>query len=132
MSEATKAVTKFHSFIKDDDDKKRVSQSEKAGITFPIGRIARYMKEGGYAKRIGGGAPIYMSCILEYLSAELLELAGNSAKENKKSRIVPRHILLAIKNDDEFHSLLPLAIIPNAGTNPNILNEILPTKFKRK
>ena len=120
------------SFSKKDDGKKRVSQSEKAGLTFPVGRIARYMKEGGYAHRIGGGAPVYLTCIMEYLSAELLEQAGNAAKEAKKIRIIPRHIMLAIKNDEEFLKLLPLAIIPNAGVSPYIPNAILPLKFRNK
>ena len=71
---------------------KVVSKSVKAGLQFPVGRIARFMKEGKYAERVGAGAPVYMSAVLEYLAAEVLELAGNAARDNKKTRIVPRHI----------------------------------------
>lgn len=77
--------------------KKAVSRSTKAGLQFPVGRIARYLKKGKYADRMGGGAPVYLSAVLEYLTAEVLELAGNAARDNKKTRIIPRHIQLAIK-----------------------------------
>jgi histone H2A len=68
--------------------KKSVSKSTKAGLQFPVGRIARYLKKGKYATRIGAGAPVYLAAVLEYLAAEVLELAGNAARDNKKNRIV--------------------------------------------
>eukprot|EP01084_Bolivina_argentea_P196283 336506_1 len=77
---------------------KQISRSQRAGLQFPVGRIARKMRQGGYASRIGGGAPVYLASVMEYLTAELLELAGNAAKDNKKQRITPRHIMLAVKN----------------------------------
>jgi len=96
------------------------SRSAKAGLTFPVGRIARHLKKGRFAKRVGGGAPVYVAAVLEYLTAELLELSGNAAKDNKKQRINPRHIQLAVKNDQEFNGFLGKATIAAGGVVPNI------------
>lgn len=50
---------------------KSVSRSQKAGLQFPVGRIARFLKAGKYAERVGAGAPVYLSAVLEYLAAEV-------------------------------------------------------------
>ena len=50
---------------------KSVSRSHKAGLQFPVGRIARFLKAGKYAERVGAGAPVYLSAVLEYLAAEV-------------------------------------------------------------
>ncbi|KAJ1795026.1 histone H2A, partial [Coemansia sp. RSA 2523] len=82
------------------------SRSSKAGIQFPVGRIHRHLRNGNYAQRIAAGAPVYLAAVLEYLTAEILELAGNAARDNKKTRIIPRHLQLAIRNDEELNKLL--------------------------
>merc|ERR1712018_100554 len=82
------------------------SRSSRAGLQFPVGRLHRLLRKGNYAERVGAGAPVYLAAVLEYLSAEVLELAGNAARDNKKSRIIPRPLQLAIRNDEELNKLL--------------------------
>ena len=109
---------------------KSISRSSKAGLQFPVGRIARYLKQGKYAERVGAGAPVYLAAVLEYLCAEIIELAGNAAKDNKKTRIIPRHIQLAVRNDDELNKLLANCTISSGGVIPNIEPALLPSKGK--
>ena len=111
--------------------KKAVTKSAKAGLQFPVGRVARYLRVGKYATRIGAGAPVYLAAVMEYLAAEVLELAGNASRDNKKTRIIPRHIQLAVRNDDELSKLLANTTIAAGGVLPNIHSVLLPKKSKK-
>ena len=108
------------------------SRSSRAGLQFPVGRVHRLLRTGNYSRRVGAGAPVYLAAVLEYLSAEVLELAGNAARDNKKSRIIPRHLQLAIRNDEELNKLLGGVTIAQGGVLPNIQAVLLPKKTASK
>ena len=110
---------------------KSTSRSAKAGLQFPVGRVHRHLRTGRYAARVGAGAPVYLAAVLEYLAAEILELAGNASRDNKKRRIIPRHIQLAIRNDEELNKLLGGVTIASGGVLPNIHAVLLPKKSKK-
>lgn len=116
---------------KKDSSSKSTSRSERAGLQFPVGRIHRFLRKGNYAQRVGSGAPVYLAAVLEYLVAEVLELAGNAAADNKKKTIIPRHLQLAIRNDDELNKLLEKVTISAGGVLPNINKALLPKKSKK-
>merc|ERR1711970_490943 len=98
--------------------KKPVSRSAKAGLQFPVGRIHRYLKgrtaQGG---RVGGTAAVYSAAILEYLTAEVLEV----------KRITPRHLQLAIRGDEELDTLIK-ATIAGGGVIPHIHKSLIGKK----
>ena len=100
--------------------RRRISKTEKAGLQFPVARVRRYLQNGPYSERIGVGAGVYLAGVLEYLTAEILELAGNAARDNKKKRIIPRHIMLAVRNDEELQKILGHVTFPGGGVIPLI------------
>ena len=111
-----------------------VSGSKKAGVLMPVGRLNRMIKKGRYATRSGRSAGAFMAGVLEYCCAEFLELAGNLCQEAKKKLISPRHLQLAIRNDDELakvmHSLN--ANVASGGYDIGIEAALLPKKKGNK
>lgn len=106
------------------------SHSARAGLQFPVGRVKRYLKKNAQNKiRVGSKAAIYLTAVLEYLTAEVLELAGNAAKDLKVKRITPRHLQLAIRGD-EVDNLIK-ATIAYGGVLPHI-NKALLLKVEKK
>ncbi|KAM3222289.1 histone H2A-beta, sperm [Capsicum annuum] len=77
--------------------KKSVSHSTKAGLQFSVGPL------------------VFLAAVLEYLATEVLEIAGNVARDNKGSRIVPRHIQLTVRHDEELNTLFGDVTICSSG-----------------
>ena len=104
------------------------SKSAKAGLQFPVGRVYRHMKQRNIGLRVCAGAPVYLAAVLEYLTAEVLELAGNATRDLKKRRINPRHIMLAIQGDEELDTLCKGSTIAGGGVVPHIHRSLIQPK----
>ena len=105
--------------VKDEEGKKN-TLSKKSGLQFPVARIHAALKKGRYGEHINKMASVYLTAVIEYLVAEVLELAGGQAKDYKKTRITPRHIQLAVRSDLELNDLLKDVTIMNGGVYPNV------------
>lgn len=132
IAEATKAVVKYNSYVggtaRDAQGRARpVSRGARAGLQFPVTRIETIMMELAIVNRKSAGSAVYLAAVLEYLCAEVLELAGNAARDNKKVRITPRHIKLAILNDEELTRFFK-GVIMSGGVLPNINSALLKGK----
>lgn len=107
---------------------KSQSRSSRAELIMPVARVHRHFVRGRYSERIGAGAPVYMAAVLEYLASEVLELAGNAARDNKKKRITPRMITLALRSDDELSQIVSSIVIAEGGVVPYIDAALLKPK----
>ena len=61
MPPASKSATKT----------KSVTKSQRAGLTFPVARLNRSMKQTSGLKRVGGSAPVFATAVIEYVVAEM-------------------------------------------------------------
>lgn len=85
--------------------KPSVSKQTKAGLNFPIARIGRSLKTTAKMKRCGESSAIYLTAVLEYITAEIMELGGNLCRDSKRKRLTPEDISAAIRGDPELAKL---------------------------
>ena len=100
--------------------KGRQSKSSRAGLVMSVARVLRKLKDGQFSRRVGVMGAVYLASVLEYLVAEVLELAGNCASVYKKECVSPRCIQLSLLYDEELAQLTKGVVIPDGGVEPRI------------
>lgn len=109
------------------------SRSAKAGLIFPVGRIGSLLRRGQYARRVGASSAVYLAAVLEYLTAELLELSAKVVAQQKKNkRITPRAVTLAVRHDADLGSLLKDVTLSRGGVIPAVNKALAKKKASKK
>jgi histone H2A len=111
----------------------RMSASSRAGLVFPVTRIRKFLKSmqavGGLGGcRVSATSAVYLSAIMEHLTAEVLGLAQQATFHQRKKIITPRFINLAVKEDIEVNALLKNVTISGGGVVPNIHGALVKKK----
>lgn len=107
------------------------STQKKLKLTLPIHKFAKALRGQSHTRRVGGGTAVMLTSIIEYVTSEILELAGNTAKEGGKIRIVPKHIQQAVRTDEELNKYFADVTIAGAGVVPQVHVAALPKRDKR-
>lgn len=97
-----------------------------SSLIFPEGRLHRHLREGRYAGRVSRKAASAMAATLEYLVAEVLEVAGIAMRQASMKTLRARHITLAIRSDEELHRLCKDSTIAKGGVLPFIPQVLMP------
>ena len=108
-----------------------VSQSKRAGLIFPVGRIGSQLRKGRYAARVSRSAAVYLAAVLEYTVAEILELSAKAVlQRGKAKRITPRALTLAIRHDADLGTLLKDVTLSRGGVVPKVEKAVEAKKKK--
>jgi histone H2A len=99
--------------------------TKQAGLAFPVKKVKRLLKRVVDSHQIQTTAAVCMSTALEYLTAELLELAGNACREQAAARALPkvirlRHLRAAIAGDEELDALMIRLSVKHRTHRPSL------------
>nr|XP_020007810.1 histone H2A-Bbd type 1-like [Castor canadensis] len=75
-----------------------ISRSTRAELQFPLSRVDRFSRQRCITPELSSSTPD-LAAILEYLTANILELAGNEAHSQGRRRITPEHVETVVENN---------------------------------
>lgn len=94
----------------------RKTVTERSGLVFPVPRIYGRLTKLGY--RVSKSAAVFLTAAVEYLSAEVLDLAGLQARNMRRVRIQPTDLRNSIRGDEDLNDLTKSVVLPWSGVPP--------------
>ena len=59
-------------------------RNKKVGLVFSVNTIFRRLAKGRFSDKLGIGAAVFLAATIEFLTVEILDLAGISAEKDGK------------------------------------------------
>ena len=110
--------------VDDDDFNENLILAQQAGLQLSPelvgGKLDSLCGDWAVSRR----AAVYLAAVLEYLAAQVLELAGNAAVDLGTRTVIPRHIQLALRGDEELAKLVKGCVILWGGAVADASEEI--------
>lgn len=137
LEEGERAVNHF----KNSKEAVKKNKAARSQLQFPphlsekFLRVQNSANQGAASKlSVAQYAPIFMAAVTEYITAEILELAGDAATDMNRQTINVRHLALATKNDPALNNLMTMLNVDwiGGGTTPFIHEALLPNKEKER
>ncbi|XP_039706411.1 histone H2A-Bbd type 2/3-like [Pteropus medius] len=75
------------------------SRSARAELSFSVSHMERLLREGRYAQRLNWSTPIFLAAVIQYMTAKVLELAGDEAQKTGRRCITPEFLDMAVHNN---------------------------------
>jgi histone H2A len=111
----------------------RITRSARAGLQFPVGRVHRHLREKEFGIKVKEGAPVYLAAVLEYLTAEVLDIARQHMVSTKRVRVGPQDIRFALlENDEELRQLAKGVQVASGGFSSVGVKALLEEEKKKK
>uniref|UniRef100_A0A8C5ZAA7 Histone H2A n=1 Tax=Marmota marmota marmota TaxID=9994 RepID=A0A8C5ZAA7_MARMA len=89
---------------KQEEQRQTISRSTRAQLQFPVSHVDRFLRQGHYGQRLSSSTPVFLAGVLEYLTAKVLDLAGQEAHSNRKMRITPEHVRKVLEKNRHLYS----------------------------
>ncbi|XP_038171608.2 histone H2A-Bbd type 1-like [Arvicola amphibius] len=91
--------------MEENRQKINISRSTRAQLNFPVSRIERFLREGNFSQRLSASAPVFLAGVLEYLTANVLDLSGKQAQARSRKRIIPEHVSWADESNKHLRKI---------------------------
>lgn len=94
---------------------------------YPVPKIKKELK-----LKCGNTPATFLASVIEYFISEVVELSANCAIDQKKKSIYPRHVMLAIRNDEELENFFKGVTFTSSGNLLQIHQNLLPPSTKKE